>query len=102
MLLFFADDTLIFGEGTIAEAQSLKEGISLYERVSGQLINYEKSGIVFSRGMPAETIATITTVLGMQHTDSHSKYLGLPSIIGRNKREVFPVFKDRIWQRINS
>jgi len=29
------------------------------------------------------------------------KYLGLPSMIGRDKRSVFSFIKDRIWKRIN-
>lgn len=29
-------------------------------------------------------------------------YLGLPSLIGRNKKETFTYVKDRIWKRINS
>ena len=30
------------------------------------------------------------------------QYLGLPTYIGRNKREVFHFIKDRIWKRLNS
>jgi len=30
------------------------------------------------------------------------KYLGLPSMIGRDKRYVFSFIKDRIWKRINA
>ena len=30
------------------------------------------------------------------------KYLGLPSMIGRDKRSVFAFIKDRIWRRINA
>jgi hypothetical protein len=30
------------------------------------------------------------------------KYLGLPSMIGRNKQATFSFIKDRVWQKINS
>jgi len=30
------------------------------------------------------------------------KYLGLPSMIGRNRNATFAFIKDRVWQKINS
>ncbi|PNY06371.1 ribonuclease H, partial [Trifolium pratense] len=32
----------------------------------------------------------------------HGKYLGLPSIIGRDKKSIFSFIKDRIWKKIQS
>lgn len=44
----FADDTLLLGNAMVEEATNLKFAISLYERVTvtGQLVNYDKSGVV--------------------------------------------------------
>ncbi|KAL0449059.1 UNVERIFIED_CONTAM: Chaperonin 60 subunit beta 4, chloroplastic [Sesamum latifolium] len=33
--------------------------------------------------------------------DKHEKYLGLPIIVGRLKREVFEGLKDRFWKKLN-
>ena len=30
----------------------------------------------------------------------HGKYLGLPSFVGRNKREIFDSLRDRVWKRL--
>jgi ribonuclease HI len=40
--------------------------------------------------------------MGVRHVLGTGKYLGLPSMIGRKKKEVFSYLKDRIWKRINS
>lgn len=29
------------------------------------------------------------------------KYLGMPSIIGKSKKEIFSVIRERVWKRIN-
>ncbi|XP_058760434.1 uncharacterized protein LOC131633762 [Vicia villosa] len=40
--------------------------------------------------------------MGVCHVLGTGTYLGLPSMIGRSKKEVFAFIKDRIWKRINS
>jgi len=44
----------------------------------------------------------ITSILGVQAALGTSKYLGLPSMVGRNKQATFSFIKDRVWQKINS
>ncbi|KAK6121173.1 hypothetical protein DH2020_045094 [Rehmannia glutinosa] len=100
--LFFADDTLLFGHTTIEEARHIRFAIRLYERISGQLVNLDKSGIYFSRDVDTDTANSILQILGFSRVDTHGKYLGLPSVIGRNKKEMFGYIKDKIWQRIQN
>lgn len=85
--LFFVDDTLIFVEANLSEAQALKDDIALYERVSGQLINYDKSGIIFSLNTPPEYIANITALFGINSTESHGKYLVCLLLTARTKEK---------------
>lgn len=39
--------------------------------------------------------------LGISFMIGSGKYLGLPSIIGKKKKQVFGFLKDRLWRRIN-
>lgn len=45
---------------------------------------------------------TITNVLGVRVATNPEKYLGLPMMIGRNKRRAFADFVDRFRRRIES
>ncbi|MCI13282.1 RNA-directed DNA polymerase (Reverse transcriptase) [Trifolium medium] len=40
--------------------------------------------------------------MGVSHVLETGNYLGLPSMIGRKKKDTFAFVKDRIWKRINS
>ncbi|KAK6123351.1 hypothetical protein DH2020_042911 [Rehmannia glutinosa] len=90
--LFFADDTLLFLRATIDEARHLKFAIQLYERVSGQQVNFEKSGVLFSPNTEQHLMDANLSILGMKWVVSHGKYLGLPSVIGKSKKEAIPTF----------
>lgn len=47
--LFFADDSLIFFNATKDNTDLVRDSLNEYERASGQLINYDKSAITFSK-----------------------------------------------------
>ena len=100
--LFFADDSLIFFHSTAAEAQVVKEVVSTYAQASGQLINFTKSVICFSKNTRQNDRAGVCSVLGVEEHSSLGKYLGLPSVVGINKREIFGFLKDKVWQKLNS
>jgi len=44
----------------------------------------------------------ITAILGVQVVMGTGKYLGLPSMIGRDRNATFSYIKDRVWHKINS
>ena len=46
--LFFADDSLILMRARASDAQELRHILEVYERASGQVINKDKSSIMFS------------------------------------------------------
>ncbi|KAA3487801.1 reverse transcriptase [Gossypium australe] len=46
--LFFADDSLIFEDATSDGARALKDNLEIYAHSSGQVINFDKSGVFFN------------------------------------------------------
>lgn len=52
--LLFADDSFLFFKGTTEEAHKIKSILSLYEKWSGQSVNYLKSGVFFSANISVE------------------------------------------------
>ncbi|CAJ2649711.1 unnamed protein product [Trifolium pratense] len=80
----------------------MKNILSTYEAASGQAISFPKSEIFCSRNVPQVVQNSITNILGVQAVLGTGKYLGLPSMVGRSKKETFNYIKDRVWRKINS
>ncbi|GMJ02632.1 hypothetical protein HRI_003932400 [Hibiscus trionum] len=93
--LLFADDSLVFGEANSRGAQKLKDLLQVYARCSGQVINYGKSGIFFSRNVNGPTRHEICQHLHVQESENPEKYLGLPAIVGKNKNLAFRGIKEK-------
>ena len=97
--LFFVDDYLLFCMANGNECSKLKETLSLYESALGQKINIDKSSIFFSPNTSQELKDDIINILGSMHYSNHTKYLGLPSIIGRSKKLVFAEIKEKVGKK---
>ncbi|KAL8159041.1 LOW QUALITY PROTEIN: hypothetical protein V2J09_000578 [Rumex salicifolius] len=82
---------------TLNECAQLAKVLSLYERALGQKINYQKIEVSFSKNV---NVVVRAAVLGVKEVDRDGKYLGLPTVIGRSKKVVFSIIKDRIWKRL--
>ena len=93
--LFFADDNLLFYRANDQECHKLIEILELYKAASGQKVNAEKSSVFFSHNTPHEKKCAVLNILGPMQDTRHGKYLGLLSIIGRSKIEVFAEIKEK-------
>ena len=99
--LFFADDNLLFCKANNQECQSLADILQLYEATSGQKINAKKSSVFFSNNTPKEKKNEMLNILGPMQDTQHNKYLGLPSIIGKSKIEIFVEVKERVEKKLS-
>ncbi|XP_073318173.1 uncharacterized protein [Primulina huaijiensis] len=98
--LFFADDSMLFFQANATEGKYVKNIIERYEKASGQAINLSKSGIMYNGNVPNNEKAAISDLLGISTGLDTSRYLGLPSLIGRKKKQIFAYLKDRVWARL--
>jgi hypothetical protein len=98
--LFFADDSILFCQATEAACSKIQELLHIYELTSGQQVNREKTNIYFSKNTTHALQERIKALLGVQVSCQHEKYLGLPSLIGRTKRQVFSTIKARVWKKL--
>ncbi|KAL0434525.1 UNVERIFIED_CONTAM: putative mitochondrial protein [Sesamum latifolium] len=97
----FADDTLIFCKTSKATMVEIRQILDKYEEASGQKVNLDKSSLVFSSNVKEEDKQVMAERLGVEVVLKHDKYLGLPAVGGRSKKEMFGGIRDRIWSRIN-
>ena len=94
--LFIADDCLLFCRANSQECHKLIEILAMYEAASGKKINSDKSSVFFSHNATQETKGVVLDILGPMQDSRHSMYLGLPSIIGKSKNEVFMEVKEKV------
>ncbi|WVZ60335.1 hypothetical protein U9M48_010378 [Paspalum notatum var. saurae] len=100
--LLFADDTLLFFKAEQRQAQQVRDIVQAYERGTGQLINRAKCSIVFKNREDSEMQEQVKTVLEVELTAFEAKYLGLPTPVGRMKREQFLPLKEKLRKRLSA
>ena len=98
--LFFADDSLLFCRARVEEVEKIQELLRKYELASGQKINALKTTIFFSRNVPMTIKELIQNSLGVSEIKEYEKYLGLPAVVGRNKKVSLNYIKDRVWGKL--
>ncbi|KAA3475053.1 reverse transcriptase [Gossypium australe] len=98
--LLFADDCILFGEASTEGAKILKGILKDYENCSGQCVNFSKSTIFFSPNTSEDRKEAVSNLQGVRVAVNPEKYLGLPNMVGRKKRESFQKLLDSISQRI--
>ena len=74
----------------------------MYGETLEQQVNSNKSSISFNRNVNPMQQDTICSILQVQGTVDHDKYLVIPSLQGRSKKRAFEYLKDCVWTRINS
>lgn len=77
--LCFADDTILFCQANAQEAEVVRLILNRYAVASGQIINMEKSTMVFSPNIRQEVATSIQHLLPFQ---------------------VVPNLKERLWERV--
>ena len=98
--LFFADDSLMFCQATSDDCVELMRLIQVYESSTGQQLNKEKTSLFFSRNTPMDTQESIKQMFEAEIIKQHEKYLGLPSLVGRSKRNTFQQLKERLANKL--
>uniref|UniRef100_A0A803NW04 Reverse transcriptase domain-containing protein n=1 Tax=Cannabis sativa TaxID=3483 RepID=A0A803NW04_CANSA len=100
--LLFADDSLLFCHATNNSALAINIVLRTYHRASGQLLNTQKSVMSFSPNTDQAIQMFFNQTLNMPISDCHERYLGLPTYLGRDKKEMFSNIKERIWKLLNA
>ncbi|BFG21044.1 hypothetical protein CerSpe_073180 [Prunus speciosa] len=98
--LFFADDSLFFLRADQRNCYRFRELLHDYCLASGQSINYDKSCMYFSQNTPANTMSSISSLLGFKEVSNPGTHLGLPTIWGRSKKMALGIVKERVKKKI--
>ncbi|XP_058762882.1 uncharacterized protein LOC131636268 [Vicia villosa] len=98
--IFFADDSLLFARASAVEAGRIQQIRLDYEKTSGQSINADKSEVSFSSNVSEEAKDRVKEILRFQGVNHHSRYMGLPVVFRRSKKEVFQLVIEKVWKKV--
>ncbi|KAK5840781.1 hypothetical protein PVK06_009685 [Gossypium arboreum] len=89
------DDSFFFFQATSLDYTTMKSILSCYEVTFRQTVNLQKSKILFCSNTKLQDRNAATSVLGVSTPFNHGRYLGLPLLVGQNKRKFFSFIKER-------
>ena len=98
--IFFANDSMIFYRATMEECKQVAEVLDTYEKELGQKINRDKMSLFFSKNTRADIQNGVKDIFGAQIVQQHEKYLGLPPMVGREKKKAFNRIKNQVSRKI--
>ena len=82
----FADDLLVCGQATLQEATIMSQLIQSFCARSGQIPNWNKSGILFSKGVDSSIQQAIKNIFPVVSIDNNFIHLGHPLILPAKDR----------------
>lgn len=98
--LIFVDDSLLFCKANQQDWRKIPDILETYWKWSGQQINTSKTTIFLSHITLEDSKQFIKEALGILEIRQYEKYLGLPSLIGRNKKASFHYIKEKVWKKL--
>ncbi|KAL6181347.1 hypothetical protein ACLB2K_048002 [Fragaria x ananassa] len=93
---------MLYANAILDDCFHIQDVIETYGRASGQLVNFEKSSVVFNGSTSIEMQEEASELLGVKVVISHEKYLGLPTYVGRKKSATFQFIKEKLAKKISS
>jgi len=93
-------DSLLLVKANRENAVQIQRIWEMYEQVSGQTINKDKSVVMFSTNARDIDRAEVKGILHIAKETMNDRYLGLPVHVGKSWTATFSYLKDHVWQRI--
>ncbi|XP_021631810.1 uncharacterized protein LOC110629204 [Manihot esculenta] len=94
--LLFADDSILFTQATMEQANIIRSILHNYSRASGQSVNLAKSTIIFSPNTSPILKQQICSSLNIHNLEVNDRFLGLPAHFYRSKTQTFGYLRERI------
>lgn len=98
--LLFADDSVVFLEGSNANFERLHTVIQDYKVSSGQKVNLQKSSIFFGKGITEEGKARLNKTVGISSEALSERYLGHPTVDGKPKDGTFKYVRESAGKKV--
>ena len=100
--LLFADNFLFFLRAEVENCRRAIKIIEDYCQASGQLVNRDKSCVVFTANVPEEWRKKIEGVIGVTRGSNTGTYLGIQLFWGKTRCEAMSYVKDKVLMKLKS
>ncbi|GAA0168908.1 reverse transcriptase [Lithospermum erythrorhizon] len=100
--LAFADDVLIFSNGSKAALSKIMHFLNHYQTVSGQLVSTEKSSFIMSNKAPNVRCTIVQRTTNFRRSTAPLLYLGIPIYKGKKQIFLFEDLVEKIRARLAS
>lgn len=100
--LLFADDCYFFFRAVESEENMMKRILNRYEEISEQVVNFNKSSVVFSANTKEEDKEKVCEHLGVRKSNNPGNYLGMPMTVGRRRVSTFNFLLGKIDQKLQT
>uniref|UniRef100_A0A803PDD3 Reverse transcriptase n=1 Tax=Cannabis sativa TaxID=3483 RepID=A0A803PDD3_CANSA len=87
---------------SVKEANNFLKCFDEYCAWSGQAVNYQKSTVYFTQGVPSNKAKEIMNILGMKRMQNDSIYLGLPLFRSFKRSKDLNFLVDKVMKRVKS
>lgn len=99
--LMFADDLIICGKANMQEVQAISNILNQFCHESGQIPNWNKSGILFSKNVNMQVKQNIRSIFPAPDIDNSFVHLGHPLVLPSKDRSaayafVYDKFKSKL------
>ena len=99
--LLFADDSIFFARSDACSVVALKTTLNPDCSGSCQLINKDKSSLLFGHGCSETVKQRVKASLGISNEAFNDTYLGMPTEVGKSPTSIFKFLPDRAWRCVH-
>jgi hypothetical protein len=101
--LMFADDLLVCGKANVQEALTISNILNQFCQASGQVPNWNKSAILFSKSVPLQMKHDLKQIFQVPDMNNTTTHLGHPLILPAKDRSVaYNFVYDKFKQKLTA
>lgn len=68
--------------------------------MAGQKVNLEKSEFTYSPNLELNIVTVLANFLAVKPVKAHSIYLGMPLVVGQNRKETFRSLEEKMERKV--
>src|SRR2546430_2201133 len=99
--LFFADDLLLFSHADEEQVSLVKNILTKFAIISGQLVNDTKTRVFFSKNVHASRAIDLSSQLEFTLSNDLGKYLGTPLLLRRPTKHTYNDMVEKVTKRLS-